>query len=266
MKDFLIIIRGGGDIATGVAVRLFRVGFKIVILETENPTAVRLTVSFASAVYHSKTLVEDVEAVFINSYENATKIVKENKIPVLVDPAGKCISRLKPYVLVDAIMAKKNLGTFKDQAPIVIGLGPGFKAGIDVDAVIETKRGHNLGRVINCGSALQDTGIPGEIRGESKKRLLKSPKNGTIIPFQQIGNKVNKGDLIALIEGVTLKAEISGILRGLIYPNSKVTKGMKIGDIDPRGIKNHCFSISDKARSVGGGVLEVICANINSVY
>lgn len=263
MKNILVIIRGGGDLATGVAVRLFRAGFSVIILEIEQPTVIRLPVSFARAVYEDETIIEGIEAVLISSWEEAEKITKLNKVPVLVDPKGSCIKKLSPTVLVDAILAKRNLGTRKDQAPLVIGLGPGFTAGEDVDVIIETKRGHNLGRVYYQGQAAPDTGVPGEVGGESKRRLLRAPAEGKIIPLHKIGELVRAGEAIAEVEGVPLKAEISGVLRGLIYPKSWVTKGMKVGDIDPRGIREYCFTVSDKARSLGGAVLEAICAYLN---
>jgi len=263
MENILVIIRGGGDLATGVAVRLFRAGFSVMILEVDRPTVIRLSVSFARAIYHGKIIVEGIEAVLIPSWEKAKDIIKQAKIPVLIDPEGYCINKLSPSVLVDAILAKRNLGTKIDQAPLVIGLGPGFTAGEDVDVVIETMRGHNLGRVYCQGQAAPDTGIPGEVGGESERRLLRAPADGKIIPLHKIGDLVKAGEVIAEVEGVPLKAEISGVLRGLIYPESRVTKGMKVGDIDPRGIKEYCFSVSDKARSIGGAVLEAICAFLN---
>ncbi len=263
MNNILVIIRGGGDLATGVAVRLFRAGFPVMILEIERPTVIRLPVSFARAIYEGKVIVEDVEAVLIPSWEKAEEIIKKGKIPVLIDPKGNCIEKLSPTVLVDAILAKRNLGTRKDQAPLVIGLGPGFTAGEDVDVVIETKRGHNLGRVYYQGQAVPDTGVPGEIGGESKRRLLRAPAEGKIVPLHQIGDLVKAGEIIAEVEGVPLKAEISGVLRGLIYSQSWVVRGMKVGDIDPRGVREYCFTVSDKARSIGGAVLEAICAYMN---
>ncbi len=263
MNNILVIIRGGGDLATGVAVRLFRAGFSVIILEIDRPTVIRLPVSFARAVYEGKAVVEEVEAVLISSREEAEKIIKLNKVPVLVDSKGSCIKKFSPTVLVDAILAKRNLGTRKDQAPLVIGLGPGFTASEDVDVVIETKRGHNLGRVIYHGQATTDTGVPGEVGRESKRRLLRAPAEGKIIPLHKIGDLLRAGEVIAEIEGIPLKAEISGVLRGFIYPKSWVTKGMKVGDIDPRGIREYCFTVSDKARSLGGAVLEAICAYLN---
>jgi len=263
MNHILVIIRGGGDLATGVAVRLFRAGFPVMILEIERPTVIRLPVSFARAIYEGKVMVEEIEAVLIPSWEKAEDIIKKGKIPVLIDPEGSCIEKLSPTVIVDAILAKRNLGTRKDQAPLVIGLGPGFTAGEDVDVVIETKRGHNLGRVYYQGQAALDTCVPGEVGGESKRRLLRAPTKGKIVPLHQIGDLVKAGEIIAEVEGVPLKAEISGVLRGLIYPQSWVTKGMKVGDIDPRGIREFCFTVSDKARSLGGAVLEAICAYLS---
>ena len=263
MNNILVVIRGGGDLATGVAVRLFCAGFKIIILEIERPTVIRLPVSFARAVYEGKAIVEEIEAVLIPSWEKAKDTIKQGKIPVLIDPKGSCIKKLSPIVLVDAILAKRNLGTKIDQAPLVIGLGPGFTAGEDVEVVIETERGHKLGRVLYQGQAAPDTGIPGEVGGESKRRLLRAPAEGKIIPLRKIEDLVKEGEVIAEVEGIPLKAEISGVLRGLIYPQSWVTKGMKIGDIDPRGIKEYCFTVSDKARSIGGAVLEAVCTYLN---
>ena len=263
MNNILVIIRGGGDLATGVAIRLFRAGFLLVILEIEHPTVIRLPVSFARAVYEGKAMVEEIEAVLIPSWEKAEEIIKQGKIPVIIDPEGSCIRKLSPDILVDAILAKRNLGTRKEQAPLVIGLGPGFTAGEDVDVVIETKRGHNLGRVYYQGQAVPDTGVPGEVGGESKRRLLRAPADGKIIPLHKIGDLVKAGEVIAEVERVPLKAEISGVLRGLIYPQSWVTKGIKVGDIDPRGVREYCFTVSDKARSIGGAVLEAICTYLN---
>jgi len=263
MKSLLVIIRGGGDLASGVAARLFRAGFRIIILEIKHPTAIRLPVSFAKAVYERKMVLEGIEAVLVSSQKEAENLLHRNKIAVLIDPRGKTIEKLKPSVLIDAILAKKNLGTCKEQAPLVIGLGPGFIAGKDVDFVVETKRGHDLGRIIYQGKAEKDTGIPGKIQGESIKRLLKSPVDGKIKTFHKIGDLIESGEIIAKIAGVPLKAEISGVLRGMIDSRIRVTEGMKIGDIDPRGVKKYCFTISDKARSIGGSVLEIICQYVN---
>ena len=263
MKNILVIIRGGGDLATGVAVRLFRAGFSVMVLEIDHPTVIRLPVSFARAVYEGEAIIEGIEAVLISSWEEAEKITKLNKVPVLIDPKGSCIEKLSPTVLVDAILAKRNLGTKINRAPLVIGLGPGFTAGEDVDVIIETKRGHNLGRIYYHGQATPDTGVAGEVGGESKRRLLRAPAEGKIIPLHKIGDSLRVGEVIAEVEGIPLKAEISGVLRGLIYTKSWVTKGMKVGDIDPRGIREYCFTVSDKARSLGGAVLEAVCTYLN---
>ncbi len=262
----LVIIRGGGDLASGVATRLFRAGINIIILEVNQPLAIRLPVSFAKAVYERKTVIEGIEANLAQSDADIQQIIKQRKIAVLIDPEGNCIKQYRPTVLIDAILAKRNLGTKKEQAPLVIGLGPGFNAGVDVDAVIETKRGHDLGRVIYQGSAKPDTGVPGEIKGESIRRLLRAPTNGKIIPISQIGDLVKLGETIAEVEGIPLKTKISGVLRGLIYPNTSVTKGMKVGDVDPRGIKECCFTVSDKALSVGGGALEAVCSYLSKLH
>jgi len=263
LNNILVLIRGGGDLATGVAVRLFRAGFSIVILEIDQPTVIRLPVSFARAVYESKAIIEGIEGVLVSSCEEAKDVISQRKIAVLIDPEGKYVNEFTPTILVDAILAKRNLETRKEQAPLVIGLGPGFTAGEDVDVVVETMRGHNLGRVYYQGQAAPDTGLPGEVGGESKKRLLRAPAEGKVIPLHNIGDIVGVGKVIAKVEGVPLKAEIFGVLRGLLYPQTKVTKGMKVGDIDPRGIRDYCFTISDKARSVGGAVLEAICTYLN---
>jgi len=265
INNRLVIIRGGGDLASGVAVRLFRAGFKIIILEIEHPLAIRLPVSFARAVYEGKVEIEDIQAELARSERDVEKIINLGKMAVLVDSKGNCIEKYRPTILVDAILAKRNLGTRKSQAPLVIGLGPGFLAGNDVDAVIETKRGHDLGRVIYHGSAISDTGIPGEINGESTGRLLRAPADGRIIPVHQIGDLVKSGEIIAEIESIPLKTKISGVLRGLIYSDTRVTKGMKVGDIDPRGIREYCFTVSDKALSVGGGVLEATCSYLSKL-
>lgn len=264
INNLLVVMRGGGDLATGVAERLFRAGFAIVILEIEKPTAIRLPVSFARAVYEGRAIVEGVEAILVPSWEKVKVIIEQKKIPVLIDPQAVCIEKLSPQVLIDAILAKRNLGTRINQAPLVIGLGPGFVAGEDVDVVIETMRGHNLGRVYYRGQAIPNTGIPGEVGGESLRRLLQAPVEGRIIPIRKIGDLVKEGEEVAKVGETPVIAQISGVLRGLIYPQSWVKKGMKVGDIDPRGVKDYCFTISDKARSIGGGVLEAICAYLNS--
>ena len=255
----LAIVRGGGDLATGIIYRLWKVGYTVLSLEIPAPMVVRRTVSVASAVFDGETAIEDMKAVRIDSPKDL--IHDRSRISVLVDPEGRAISELKPDILVDAIMAKRNLGTRKDMAPVVIGIGPGFSAPEDVDAVIETKRGHYLGRVIRNGSAIPNTGVPGLIRGYTIERLLKSPGEGHVIPVKSIGDSVMPGEVVAHVEGLPVCSQIEGIVRGLIHPSVKVSKGLNIGDIDPRGEREHCFSITDKALAIAGGVLEVIMSS-----
>jgi xanthine dehydrogenase accessory factor len=202
--------------------------------------------------------VEDVRAVKAGCFEDICRIWNDNNIPVLCDSECKVLEKLKPLGVVDAILAKKNIGTHKGMAPITIGVGPGFEAGVDVEAVIETKRGHYLGKVIYRGSAEADTGIPGNILGYTQERLLRAPRNGIMRNIHEIGDLVKQDDVISFVDDEPVKSQIDGVVRGLIADNSEVQKGLKIGDIDPRGMKEYCFTISDKSRSVAGGVLEAI--------
>jgi xanthine dehydrogenase accessory factor len=264
MKEIVVLIRGAGEMASGVAHRLHRSHFKICMLEIIHPFAVRREVSFCEAVYDGEKEVEGVRAKFIYKPRQIQSIWKEDKIPLLIDPdGGETRSLLKPDVLIDAIMAKKNLGTQINDAPLVIGLGPGFTAGKDVHIVIETNRGHHLGKVILNGSAAIDTGIPGEIGGYSVERLLRTMKKGIFHPQKSIGERVNKGSVVAVVDDFPVIAKISGVVRGLLREGIEVKKGMKVGDIDPRGKRELCFTISDKARAIGGGVLEAILDRFN---
>lgn len=256
--DCLVVIRGAGDIATGIAYRLHKAGFKIVMLETDKPSVVRRKVAFAETVYEKKFKVEELESKLISNINEVSECLNKCIIPVLIDPNGEFILKLKPDVVVDAILAKKNLGINKDMADIVIGAGPGFEAGKDVDAVIETKRGHSLGKVILEGKPEPNTGIPGNIEGYSEERVLRGNNNGKIKVLKDIGSIVRKNDVVAEIDGVKVKAKINGVVRGMIKDGYEVTVGMKIGDVDPRGKVEYCYEISDKARAVGGGVLEAI--------
>lgn len=262
-KNTLVVIKGAGDLATGVGFRLFRCGFPVVMTELPQPTHVRRTVAFAEAVYKKETTVEGITAQLIETSKQIGDVLLENKIPVIVDPQAVIICEQKPQVVVDARIAKRNLGTKKSEAALVIGLGPGFTAGVDVHAVIETNRGHNLGRVILDGTAEPNTGIPGIINGYGKERVLRSPIEGIISPVKTIGNFVGKGDLIAKVGREPVLAPFDGILRGLIRGGITVYKGMKIGDVDPQGSRDHCYKISDKALAIGGGVLEAILMQKN---
>jgi xanthine dehydrogenase accessory factor len=254
----LVIIRGAGDIASGIALRLFRANIKIIMTETEMPTAIRRTVSFSEAVYHGSAEVEGVSAELAGGPEQAQSLTKAGKIGILIDPAGTCIPALKPDAVVDAILAKRNLGTKITDASVVIGVGPGFTAGQDCHAAVETMRGHYLGRAIYRGSPLPNTNIPGLIGGFAGERVLRAPVDGIFAPLLTIGDIVNAGDIVGTVDGVPMPATIDGILRGILPKGIPVFRGMKSGDIDPRCEKDHCFSASDKALSVGGGVLEAL--------
>ena len=278
-KKDLIVVRGAGDLATGTIHRLKKAGFRLLVLEAEHPAAIRRQVALSEAVYAGSARVEDVEAVRMDGdlaekknrkellEPEMERIWKKDGVPVLVDPAGLSIAALRPAVVVDAILAKKNLGTTKEMAPLVIALGPGFTAGEDVDVVIETKRGHNLGRVIRSGRAVPNTGIPGIIGGYGKERVMHAQAEGILRNAASIGDIVEARAVIAEIETengiVPVEASLSGLLRGLIRDGYPVTKGFKIADIDPRKEElQNCFTISDKARCIAGSVLEVICGEL----
>lgn len=259
----LIIVRGGGDIATGTIYKLYQCGFDVLILETEHPSAIRRNAAFSEAVYEKIQTVENITCTLAEDVSQAIGLLEQKKLPVLVDPQGESIFVLKPFAVVDAILAKKNLGTNRQMAPITIALGPGFVAGADVDAVIETKRGHSLGRVIYQGKAIENTGIPGMIAGYAKERVIHSPAEGIFRNVKKITDTVRQGEVIAVVEHgdkqIPVKASINGLLRGLLRDGYPVTEGFKIADIDPRieEYKN-CFTISDKARCIAGGVLEAL--------
>lgn len=262
MKD-LIIVRGGGDLATGTIHKLYQCGFQVLILEVPQPSAIRRNVAFSEAVYQGEQTVEGVTCHRAQSLDQAEALLRAGKLVVLVDPRGESISRLRPLAVVDAILAKKNLGTHREMAPITVALGPGFTAGEDVDAVIETKRGHDLGRVLWQGTAAPNTGIPGVIGGYGKERVIHSPAEGILRNVSRITDTVTKGQEIAVVEtengGVPVLASLDGLLRGLIRDGYPVTKDFKIADIDPRVEEyRNCFTISDKARCIAGGVVEAI--------
>lgn len=258
MISDIVAIKGGGDIATGIAYRLHRSGFKILIIEKTKPTAIRRTVSFAEAIYKGEHTVEGVRALKINNKEEILECWENEIIPILTDEEMKILKEIKADVFVDATIAKKNLGINKSLAPITIAAGPGLEAGKDVDVVIETNRGHYLGSLIFEGFAEPDSGIPGIINGYGKERVIKSPTNGVIKHVSCIGDLVKKNDIIAYVGEVPVRTTIDGILRGLIKEDIEVEANFKIADVDPRGVKEYCYSISEKARAVGGGVLEAI--------
>lgn len=258
LRDVIVLIKGGGDLASGVAHRLHRAGLRVAITELEHPTVIRRTVAFANAVFQGQTSVEGVTARLAASPMDVPSAWSEGVIPVLIDPETQALGVLRPDVLVDAIMAKRNTGTHLADAPIVVALGPGFAAGVDCHAVVETMRGHHLGRVILEGTAIPDTGVPGEVEGYGQERVLRAPVTGVFQGLKEIGDMVKAGDTVALVAGRPVVASIGGVLRGLLASGLQVKPGMKVGDVDPRGEREHCFTISDKARAIGGGVLEAI--------
>lgn len=267
MFEEIVIVRGGGDIASGTIQKLYRSGFKVLVLETERPTSIRRNVCFSEAIFEQNMIVEGIKAVHIKRLEEVAKTWEEGSVPIIIDKKGKYIDIMKPDVVVDAILAKKNLGTNINMAPITIALGPGFEAGKDVDVVIETMRGHNLGRLIFSGKAIENTGLPGKVGGYSKERVIYSPAEGIISNIKEIGDIVKAGETIAVVNNIEVKTEIDGLLRGIIRDNTNVREGLKIADVDPRiEEKENCNTISDKARSIGGAVLEaILCLENNSV-
>ena len=253
-----ILIRGAGDIATGIALRLYRAGMQVVMTDLPAPTAIRRTVCFSQAIILGEMTVEDVTARRAETPDQAEALLAQGLIPVLADPDCTCRTRLRPDALVDAILAKRNLGTKMDDAPIVVGIGPGFTAGEDCHAVVETMRGHTLGRALYSGSPLPNTGIPGLIGGRSGERVLRAPADGIFEPRMEIGQLVQEGEIAATVNGKPMLCTLTGCLRGLLQGGLQVHEGMKCGDIDPRGQQANCFTASDKATAIGGGVLEAL--------
>jgi xanthine dehydrogenase accessory factor len=259
LSDLKIIIRGAGEMATGTACRLFRSGFhKLVMTEIERPLAVRRTVSFSEALYEGAATVEGIQAVRINSPDQAVKLWSEGMIPVLVDPINASKDVFKPDVVVDAILAKRNLGTAITDATLVIGFGPGFVAPKDVHCVVETNRGHDLGRLILEGPSIPDTGVPGDIMGHTVLRVLRAPQDGVFQSLLAIGNLVEEGQIVGSVNGEPVAVGLRGTLRGLIRSGIPVTRGLKVGDVDPRANPAYCHTISEKARAIAGAVLEAL--------
>lgn len=256
----LVVIRGAGDLATGIALRLVHAHISVVMTELERPTAIRRTVCLSQAMLHGEARVEDLRAVRAASPSEVPGLLSQGVIPMLADPAGACAAVLHPDGLVDAILAKKNLGTRLEDAPVVIGVGPGFTAGVDCHAVVETMRGHTLGRVYYHGSALPNTGVPGLIGGFAGERVLRAPADGIFRQKLEIGAMVQEGDAAGEVNGVPMLCTLDGVLRGILADGTAVHRGMKAGDVDPRGKVEHCWTVSDKALAVGGGVLEALLA------
>jgi xanthine dehydrogenase accessory factor len=258
MCTAVVVIRGGGDIGTGVALRLFNSGFEVVITEIENPRVIRREVAFATAVYNGSMTLEGVRGVKANTLDDVSNLLKDHTIPVVVDSECSVVAALPADVLVDALLAKKNRGMRMDMAPLTIGLGPGFEAGRDVHIVIETNRGHNLGRVLREGCAQPNTAVPEAVNGYGKERVLRAPCDGVVKNSLNIGDQVKVDETVCYVGEAEVRSAISGVVRGIIMNGVEVTRGLKIGDIDPRGIGEYCFTVSDKARAIGGGVLEAI--------
>ena len=254
----LVCIKGAGDLASGIALRLHHSKIDVVMTDLPVPLAVRRTVAFSEAIRLGSTAVEDVKAEKAENIDEVRDCLARGVIPVLEDPEAEIVKILKPEVVVDAILAKRNTGTSPDDAKLVIGVGPGFTAGRDCHAVIETKRGHTLGRVIKKGSAIPNTGVPGNVGGQTIRRLIKAPADGTFHPEKKIGDLVKEGDRVANVDGVPVYALTDGKIRGLLQDGVPVTKGLKSGDVDPRGASVDHMTVSDKALSIGGGVLEAI--------
>lgn len=264
LRDLVFGIKGGGDLATGVVLTLFRAGFhKLYIMEADRPTVIRRQVAFASALFDSKIDVEGVTAVRADGSEEISDIWSQGRIPVLADPGWQTLIKQPPHVLVDAVIAKKNLGTRIDDAPLVMGLGPGFTAGKDVHLVVETQRGHHLARIMETGAARPNTSQPEAVMGITGDRLVRSPAAGSFTGLAKIGELVAKEQILGHVDGVAVAAKIGGALRGLIHDGVEVTPGRKIGDIDPRGDASYCQTVSDKARALGGAVLGAVLGRYN---
>ena len=253
-----ILLRGGGDLASGVAIRLWRVGLRVVITELSQPLAVRRSVSFSEAVYQGTTVVEDIKARLVHTPEMCKSVLDQGEIPVLVDPDMRSLENIRPLVLIDARMTKRATKIKLNDANLIIGLGPGFSAGENCHAVIETKRGHTLGRVIWNGKPQENTGIPEGVAEYYAERVIRAPKDGVLRTFTEIGDLIEEHQLIAEVDGYQITSPFPGVLRGLLPSGMDVSFGLKIGDIDPRGDPSYCYLVSDKSLAVGGAVLEAI--------
>jgi len=252
----LVLLRGGGDLATGIALRLIRSGLPIVIAELPEPLAVRRTVAFAEAIDEGTWTVEGVTATRVASPAQALDLARAGGLPILAAPTLDVWPPRAFEVAVDARLTKQPPGTDCRVAPLVVGVGPGFQAGRDCHAVVETRRGHTLGRVIWSGAAIPDTGLP----DGNPARVLRAPADGVVVAAMQIAERTEAGQLVATVGAVPVRSPFAGVLRGLIRPGRTVSSGVKIGDVDPRGIVDYCYTVSDRALAVGGGVLEALLA------
>lgn len=264
LSELIVLIKGGGEVASGVAHRLFRAHFKVCLTEIPRPKAVSRGVAFSEAIYDGKKEVEGVVAKLVKSASDILRVWEENKLPIIVDPEATIRDTLHPDILIDAIMAKRNLGTRLTDAPLVIGLGPGFQAGKDVHLVVETNNSESLGKVIFDGEAEKNTGAPIPIDGLTFERVLHSPENGLFLANKEIGDPVTAGEVIASVGRQAVKAPIGGVVRALLRSGVQVEKGIKLGEIDPVGNKETCYSIRARMRAIAGGVLEAILVRFNA--
>lgn len=259
-----IVVKGGGDVATGTIRALWRQGYPVIVLEAERPSAVRRMVSVSEAVFDRVTTVEGMKAVLIEKPEEAYELLERGIVPVLVDPEGKSLAEFKPWALIDATLAKHVITTTMDMAPLVIGLGPGFEAGRNAHYVVETNRGEELGRIISEGLPMANTGVPGEVGGYTLERVLRAPEAGVFRTIREIGEPCTAGEVVAYIEGLDgerhdVVTQIDGFLRGFLRDGHQVIKGFKVGDVDPRTEElANCGRITDKSNKIGGSVLELI--------
>lgn len=261
MFEDIVVIRSGGDIGTAIAHKLHRSGFKVLILEIEEPMAIRRKVTFSEAIFNKEVTVEGVTCRKANNFKEIIEAWDLDLIPIIIDEEADILKNIKATVVIDAILAKRNINTSIKMAPLVIGLGPGFTAGKDVHVIIETNRGHDLGRIIWNGEAEKNTGIPGKILGYAEERVLRAPCDGVVKVIKDIGEKVNKNEVIFFVGTMAVKSKIDGVIRGCIRNGVMANSGLKIGDVDPRGNIANCDTISDKARCIAGGVLETILYN-----
>lgn len=264
LTDLVVLIKGGGEVASGVAHRLFRAHFKVCLTEIPHPEAVSRGVAFCEAVYDSEKEVEGVIAKLVKSASEIPKVWEENRLPIIVGAEATIRYTLHPDILIDAIMAKRNLGTRLTDALLVIGLGPGFQAGKDVHLVVETNNSENLGKVIFDGEAEKDTGVPIPIGGLTFERVLHSPEDGLFLANKEIGDPVAAGEVVASVGKQAVKALIGGVIRALLRSGLQVEKGIKLGEIDPVGNKETCYSIRARVRAIAGGVLEAILTQFNA--
>lgn len=253
-----VVVRGAGEIASGVINRLALTGFEVIALEQKHPSHVRRAVCYAEAIYDGEFSLNDVTVRRADTPDQTRAMIEEGVVPILIDPDAKSLNLLKPSILIDARLLKRNIDTSLTMAPVVIGLGPGFTTGENCHAAVETNRGDKLGRVIYRGSPQADTGTPAPVKGITMDRVLRAPVQGILRCTGRIGDKIKAGDPVADVSGSPVVSLINGVIRGLARDGLKVSQGQKIGDIDPRGIKELCFKISDKAQAIADGVLEAI--------